>query len=154
LLNLKKKINLEECKMYQQIINAVVPVAVTALVAVVVAIVKAVGDAAISFAQKQMAALEVKIGADTYNQKLTFAQQAWNMVDEYFRITPAVTKTIEAAQSLFAVEIKKFIPDISDGEIAQLRQAVAGEVNKGRATITASATDTAPATPTAPTTAQ
>jgi hypothetical protein len=123
--------------MYQQIINAVLPVVVTALVAVAVAIVKAVGDAAISFAQKQATALEIKIGADTYNQKLTFAKQAWNMVDEYFRITPTVQKTIDAAQSMFAVELKKYVPDISDDEIAQLRQAIAGEVNKGKATITA-----------------
>ena len=125
--------------MLQQIINAVVPVAVASIVAIFVAIIKAVGDAAISFIEKKKEAVQVKIGIDTYNQRLAFARQAWNIVDEYFRITPAVQKTVDSTGKMFADEMKKLVPSLTDEEIEQLRQAVAGEVNKGRAVVTAAA---------------
>lgn len=125
--------------MLQQIINSIVPVAVTAIVAVAVAAIKAVGDAGVQLIEKKKAAIEAKIGADTYNQRLAFARQAWNITDEYFRITPTVTKTIEAAQDKFAAQLKTMVPDVTDTEIEQLRQAIAGEINKGKAVIEASA---------------
>lgn len=123
--------------MIQQIVNTVVPVAVAALVAVLVAVIKAVGDAAVSFIGKKKEALEAQIGAATYTQRLAFARQAWGIVDEYFRITPAVTKTVDTAQAKFAEVLKKMVPSLTDEEIAQLRQAVAGEVNKGKTAVTA-----------------
>lgn len=125
--------------MLQTIINTVVPVAVTALIAVLVALIKGVGDAAVNFIEQKTAAIKSKVGTDTYAQRLAFARQAWNITDEYFRITPTVTKTIDTAQMKFAEEIKRLIPDITEDEISQLRQAVAGEVNKGREAIAASA---------------
>lgn len=123
--------------MLQTILNVVIPVAVTALIAVLVAIIKALGDAGVQFIQQKQKVLQVKIGLDTYNKNLAFAKTAWGVVDEYFRITPAATKTIDAAQGMFAAEIRKLIPTITDAEIAQLRQAVAGEVNKGKNAIIA-----------------
>lgn len=125
--------------MLQQIISAVVPVVVASIVAIFVAIIKAVGDAAISFIEKKKEAVQVKIGIDTYNQRLAFARQAWNIVDEYFRITPTVQKTVDSTGKMFADEMKKLVPSLTDEEIEQLRQAVAGEVNKGKAVVTAAA---------------
>ncbi len=123
--------------MVQQIINAIVPVAITAVVAVLVAVIKGVGDAAVSFIQKKKDAVVAKMGADTYNQHLSVARQMWGAVDEDFRITPTLEKTIQNKQAEFAKMIKKAIPGIADDEIGQLRQAVAGEVNKGREALTA-----------------
>jgi len=140
--------------MLQQIINAVVPVAVTALIAVLVAIIKALGDAGVQFIQRKKDALEVKIGADAYNQNLTFAKAAWAIVDEKFRITPTLEKTVEAKQKEFTAQLEKLIPGITDDEIEQLRQAVAGEVNKGRAAITAQTATGSKVTAPADTTAQ
>ena len=123
--------------MVQQVINAIVPVAITALVAVLVAGVKALGDAGVELINRKKEAVVAKIGADTYNQRLAVARQMWGAVDEEFRITPTLEKTIENKQKLFAEKIKKAIPGITDSEIEQLRQAVAGEVNKGREALTA-----------------
>jgi hypothetical protein len=137
--------------MWQTIINAVEPTVVTAAVAVVGAVITAGGAAAVKFIQQKIAALQVKIGADTYNQNLTVAKGIWNTVDEYFRITANVTKTVETAQAKFAELMKKALPDLTDSEIAQLRQTVAGEVNKGKAALTAKADGTSAATATADT---
>jgi hypothetical protein len=128
--------------MLQSIVNAVVPIAVTAVIGVLTAAVKAVGDAAVSFLERKESVLEVKIGADAYAQDLVFAKSAWNIVDEKFRITPTLEKTMEAKQAEFAAQIQKLVPGVTDDEIEQLRQAVAGEVNKGRAVVEAPAGDT------------
>jgi hypothetical protein len=125
--------------MLQTIINSVVPVAVTALVGVLVAVIKAIGNVGVEFINQKIKALQVSTGADTYNKNLAFAKAAYAIVDENFRITPELTKTVAAAQAAFAVEIKKFIPAITDEQIEQLRQAVAGEINQGKADIVAPA---------------
>lgn len=134
--------------MFQQIINQVEPVVISAAVAILTAAITAAGTAFVQFIQAKKAAVVQKMGVDNYNQKLAFAKQAWAMVDETFRITPALEKTIAAKQEAFAAELEKLVPDITAEEIEQLRQAVAGEVNKGRAVLTAPAdTPTVQATP-------
>ncbi|MCY1713724.1 hypothetical protein [Caproiciproducens galactitolivorans] len=128
--------------MYQQIINALVPVLITAFTGVLVAIVKAVGNAGVQLIEEKAKAVKAKAGADKYDQYMKYAWSAWNMTDENFRITPALEKTFAAKQAEFEVQIKKLIPGITDEEIEMLRQAVAGEVNKGREAIEATASDT------------
>lgn len=128
--------------MYQQIINAVVPVLITALTGVLVAVIKVVGDAAVNYIGEKAAAVKAKAEADKWNHWLDLARQAWNIVDEEFRITPALKKTVAAKQAEFEVQIKRLIPGVTDDQIEQLRQAVAGEVNKGREAIAAAAETT------------
>lgn len=121
--------------MWQTALNSILAAAVAALAAILASAVKAFSDAGIAYIRQKQKELETKIGAEQYNQYLRFAQQAWNIVDEYFRITPSVEKTIQAKQQKFTEELKKLIPTVTDSEIEQLRQAIAGEVNKGRAVL-------------------
>jgi hypothetical protein len=121
--------------MWQTILNTIGTAALAALVAVGVAAIKAFGDAGVALIQKKKDAVVAKIGADTYNHRLTVAREMWGAVDEDIRITPTLEKTIANKQALFAQKIKQAIPGITDDEIEQLRQAVAGEVNKGREAI-------------------
>ena len=127
--------------MIQQIINGVVPVAVTALIAVLVALIKAVGNALAVLIGEKAAAVKAKAGADKWDFWMKLGRQAWGSTDEEFRITPTLEKTFAAKQAEFSVQIKKLIPAITDDEIEQLRQAVAGEVNKGKAAVEAAAGD-------------
>ena len=131
--------------MVQQIINALIPIIVTAVGAVLCKVIYIVGDALVAWLAEKKNALVIKIGADSYNQNLAFAKAAWDIVDEYFRITPNITKTIDAAQVKFAEELKKLVPSLTEAEIESLRQAIAGEVNKGRDVIIAP-TDNTPKT--------
>ena len=135
--------------MEQWIISNIVPILATALFAVITAIVKGIGDVIIAYFNRKKDALIVKIGADTYNADLAKARSVWGMVDEDARTNPElqklagdVTARIQAKQKLFAEKIQKAIPGITDDEIEQLRQAVAGEVNKGRAVLMAPAVPT------------
>ena len=128
--------------MVQQIINAIIPLLITAIVGILGVIIKSLGDALIAFIETKKKEIIVKIGSATYNQNLVFVKSAWNIVDEYFRINSTIEKTIDSAQAKFAEEIKKLVPSITDEEIAFLRQTVAGEVNKGRDVIITPITET------------
>jgi hypothetical protein len=123
--------------MLQQILNDIIPVLITAIIAILVAIIKKAGDAVVAWLGKKKEAEGVKIGINTYNQNLAFAKAAWNIVEEFFRINPLVQKTVDSTWSMFATEMKKFVPTLTDDEINQLRQAIAGEVNAGKAVVTA-----------------
>ncbi|MDD3225446.1 MAG: hypothetical protein PHX70_12255 [Clostridium sp.] len=120
-----------------QIINTVVPVVVTGIVGVLVAILKVVGDSAVSYISEKKNSLATQIGVDTYNSNLEKAKDIWGIVDEEFRITPTLEKTVEAKKQMFDKFLKKAVPLITDDEISNLRQTVAGEVNKGKAVVTA-----------------
>lgn len=118
-------------------INQVIPIIVAAIMALFLKEIGPVGDAVVSLLKKKEEDVVNKIGIDTYNSDIAKAKNIWNLVDEEFRITPTLTKTIEAAQSLFAEKILKVIPGISADDIEHLRQAVAGEINKGKEALTA-----------------
>jgi hypothetical protein len=121
--------------MVQQVIDALVPILITVIVAIFTAAIKAVGDAGINLINEKAAAVKAKARQDKWNHWMSLSQTAWNIVDEKFRITPNLDKTIATKQAEFETQIKKLIPGITATEIEQLRQAVAGEVNKGKAAI-------------------
>ena len=127
--------------MWQEALNTIGTAALTALVGVGVVVIKALGDAAVKYITEKAAAVKAKAGADKWNHWMNLARAAWNAVDEEFRITPTLESTISAKQKLFDEALKQEIPEITDAQIEQLRQAVAGEVNKGRAAICGQVTD-------------
>lgn len=128
--------------MVQQIISTIIPVLVTAIAGVLVAAIKAVGDAGVQLINEKIAAVKSSTGAEQWNHWMALARTVWNAVDEEFRITPTLEKTIANKQALFAKKIQQAIPEISDDDIERLRQAVAGEVNKGKAAIIGQIEDT------------
>jgi hypothetical protein len=123
--------------MLQQVVNAATPIIVSAIVAILTAIIGLVGDAAIKFINAKKAAIIQQIGVDKYNADLAMARTVWGIVDEYFRTNPQLTKSIETTGLKFADEIRKKIPGLTDDEVTHLQEAVAGEVNKGKAAVTA-----------------
>ncbi|MBZ9615276.1 hypothetical protein [Clostridium estertheticum] len=123
--------------------NQVVPVAVAGTFAFLIKEITPVGTALISLFDKKKIAVANKIGIDTYNGNIEKATNVWGEVDEEFRITPLLTKTIEAAQDLFAQKLLKVIPGLTTDDIEHLRQSVAGVVNKGKADLIAPVEKTA-----------
>lgn len=121
--------------MWQEALNTIVTAALTALVGVGVVAIKVLGNAAEKYISEKAAAVKTKAGADKWNHWMNLARQTFAAVDEEFRITPTLESTISAKQKLFDEALKRAIPEITDAQVEQLRQAVAGEVNKGRAAI-------------------
>lgn len=127
--------------MWQTILNAVIPIVITGIIGILAIVIRNVGDVAIEYIVKKKEQIANKIGIDNYNAILSFGVKVWGLVDEYFRITPNVTKTIESAQAMFKEEILKKFPNLTDTEIDQIRQIIAGEVNKGREIVVSPTTE-------------
>lgn len=126
--------------------TAIQPALASAVVTIVTAVIAALGAYAVKFIAAKRDEAVSRLGLLEYQRKYAAAEAAWKAVDEYFRITPTVVKTVESTLAKFRVEIKKVLPGISDAEIDALRLAVAGAVNAGREAVSPPVTETAPDT--------
>lgn len=122
-----------------EIINAVQPAVASAATLILTAVISAVGAKLVALINRRKEKVVAEIGTAEYNRKLGIAKQVWGAVDEYFRITPNVQKTVDTASGKFAEMLGKALPGITTDEIKQLQAVVAGEVNAGRAAVEASA---------------
>lgn len=120
-----------------EIINAVQPAVASAAALILTAVISYVGAKLVALINKKKAALAVKVGVAEYNHKLAVAKQVWGAVDEIFRVTPELEKTKESATAKFTAAMKSVLPSITDAEVDHLQAVVAGEVNAGRAALTA-----------------
>lgn len=84
--------------MLQSIINGIVPIAVTVIVGVLVAVIKAIGDAIVVLVEKRKEEVIQKIRINRYNGCLQVAREVWRVVDEYFRINSNIKSTISNKQ--------------------------------------------------------
>ncbi len=81
----------------------------------------------------QKSGLEEKIIKN--KQYIDVAKQVWNIVEENFRITESVEKKLSSkADSFDKMMIDKF-PELSPTDVKELRQNIAGEVNKGKEAV-------------------
>lgn len=63
---------------------------------------------------------------------ITAAKQIWNVVEENFRITKTVEEKIASKADAFDKMLLAKFPELTQDDISELRQAVAGEVNQGK----------------------
>lgn len=121
--------------MWAQIATGLEPALVSAALAVLTAIIGVVGGAIVQLLATKKSAIIQKIGVDRYNQELAEAKAVWGIVDEFFRTNPALSKTMATAAAKFNEILSKRLPYLTSDELDHLRQAVAGEVNKGKAVL-------------------
>lgn len=118
-----------------QIGNGILPIVVTAVVAILGTIITIVGKDFVGFIQAKHDEAVAKAGASTYNQNRKFALDIWNIVDEHFRVSGTVKAAITDKIDLFNKLLLEKIPGLTQSEIDFLRQSIAGEINKGRDVI-------------------
>jgi predicted metal-dependent phosphoesterase TrpH len=121
--------------MKELIISQIAPIAATSIVGILVVIIKTVGSAAVEVLAKKKEQIEQVIKASGHEADLQTAKEVWNIVEEKFRIT-------ENAQTLLTSKVDEFnnlllqkIPGLSQQNLDDLRQAIAGEVNAGKAAV-------------------
>jgi hypothetical protein len=120
-----------------EIINAVQPAVASAATLILTAVISAVGAKLVALINRRKEKVVAEIGTAEYNRKLGIAKQVWGAVDEYFRVTSNVQKTVDTASGKFAEMMGRALPGITTDEIKQMQAVVAGEVNAGRAALTA-----------------
>lgn len=116
----------------EQIINGVIPAVTAAFVGVVIVIIKNVGDALINLAEVKAKELSQKYKLDKYSELINTAKDIWNIVEEKDRITENVEELVESKADMFDRLLLKKIPALTQEQLNEIRQALAGEFNKGK----------------------
>ncbi|WP_271812972.1 hypothetical protein [Clostridium beijerinckii] len=66
---------------------------------------------------------------------ITVGKAIWNIVDENFRISKTVEeKVLSKADQFDKLLLAKF-PELSQDDVVEIRQAIAGEINQGKAAV-------------------
>lgn len=66
---------------------------------------------------------------------ITVGKAIWNIVDENFRISQTVDEKLGNKADQFDKLLLAKFPELSIDDIAEIRQAIAGEVNQGKAAV-------------------
>ena len=122
--------------MKEVLINQIAPIAATAIVAILVAIIKQVGNVAIEFFVTKKKEVEQNIKISGHEEELNTAKEVWNIIEEKFRITENATQILSSKADEFDKLLLQRIPGLSVQNLDDLRQAIAGEYNKGKTSLT------------------
>lgn len=79
--------------------------------------------------------IEQRIGIEKAKDIENTAFKVWKEVDEHFRISNFVGDAVAAKQKKFEELMLKNVPSLTGEQIVELRQTVAGEINKGKAKL-------------------
>ncbi len=121
--------------MKEVLISQVVPVASTAIVAILVALIKVVGGATIEVLAKKKEEIEQKIKATGHEEELKTAKEVWDIIEEKYRITENAAQVLGSKSNEFDKLLLKRVPGLSQENLNDLRQAIAGQVNAGKQAI-------------------
>lgn len=126
--------------MKELLISQIAPIVATAIVAILVATIKTVGSAAVEVFAKKKEEIEQKIKTSGHELELQQAKEVWNIIEEKFRITENAKQVLGSKADMFDQLLLQRIPGLTQQNLTDLRQAIAGEVNKGKAALTADST--------------
>ena len=122
--------------MKEVLINQIATIATTAIVAILVATIKQVGSVAIELLVTKKNESEEKIKASGHEAELTSAKEVWNIIEEKFRITENAIQILNSKADEFDKLLLQRIPGLSSQNLDDLRQAIAGEYNRGKSDLT------------------
>ncbi|MEG1132647.1 MAG: cobalt ABC transporter permease [Romboutsia sp.] len=103
-----------------------------ALAGVLVVVIKSVGEVAREFIKVKIEASEQKIKLTKYNEILEVGKNIWNIVEEKYRITDNLETLAESKAKTFDKLLLDKFPHLNEKELKEVRQAIAGEYNKGK----------------------
>lgn len=116
--------------MSELFINQIVPIITTAIVSILVYIIKRIGDAVIELLVTKKKEVDLKIASSGHEKELNTAKEVWNIVEEKFRINENCSLILGSKSDEFNKLLLSKIPGLTQTDLNYLRQAVAGEVNK------------------------
>ncbi|MBE6089315.1 MAG: cobalt ABC transporter permease [Clostridium beijerinckii] len=122
--------------MKEILINQILPVVDTSVVAILAVIIKQVGNSIIDFFIQKKSEINQKIKINEHQEEINTAREVWNIVEEKFRITENATEILTSKADEFDKVLIERIPGLSKENLEFLRQTIAGEVNKSRDMLT------------------
>ena len=126
--------------MKEFIINQITPtvttILATAITAIFVFIVKKVGGPTTQLLITKKKEAEIKLKDTGHESDFKKALEVWKIVDDKFRITLNAMDIFGSKEKLFEQLLLDRVPGLTQKNIDDLRDAVSGEVNKGREALT------------------
>ncbi|HFD2050824.1 TPA: cobalt ABC transporter permease [Clostridium perfringens] len=116
----------------EKIIEPILTALTLGIVGVILAIIKSVGDVTIQYIAKKKEMVEQKLKLDQHEEEIKTAKQIWNIVEEKYRITDNIKDLAKSKADYFDKLLLEKIPYLTEEQVKMLRQAIAGEVNKGK----------------------
>lgn len=118
-----------------KILDPILNIITIGIVGIFVSIIKVVGDVIIDYVGKKKEVVEQRLKLDKHVEEVEAAKQIWNIVEEKYRITDNITNLAKSKADMFDKLLLEKIPYLTEDEVKQLRQAIAGEINKGKSLI-------------------
>ncbi|HAT4161898.1 cobalt ABC transporter permease [Clostridium perfringens] len=106
-----------------------------ALASVLVVVIKSLGEATREFIKVKVEAMEQKIKESKYNELFEVGKNIWNMVEEKYRVTDNIETLAQSKADMFDKMLLEKFPHLTKEELIEVRQAIAGEYNKGKAML-------------------
>ena len=97
-----------------------------------VAVIKKVGDGGINYLENHRELIKQKLQLNKHEQEINTAKEVWNIVDEKFRISKNLEDVVKSKADEFDKILLSKIPYLTQSEVSDIRQAIAGEINKGK----------------------
>ena len=119
----------------EKIIEPILTALTLGIVGVILSIIKSVGDVTIQYIAKKKEMVEQKLKLDQHEEEIKTAKQIWNIVEEKYRITDNVKDLAKSKADYFDKLLLEKIPYLTEEQVKMLRQAIAGEYNKGKAML-------------------
>ncbi|MDU3545766.1 MAG: hypothetical protein E7F82_23770 [Escherichia coli] len=116
----------------EKILDPILSAVGVALATVLVAIIKSVGNEAVEYLQAKKKVADQKIKESKYAELFEVGKNIWNMVEEKYRVTDNIETLAQSKADMFDNMLLEKFPHLTKEELIEVRQAIAGEVNKGK----------------------
>lgn len=120
----------------QNILNEILPQITTiigvALTGILIVIIKNIGSSMVSYIDKKKESIEQQLNLDKHREVIEIGKEIWNIVEEKFRITESIEEFIGSKANEFDKLLGEKFPLLTMEQVEEIRQAIAGEINKGK----------------------
>jgi hypothetical protein len=117
------------------IISVALPIIITGAVGIIGKLIFKVGDIIIDTAKAKKESSGVTKQLAQHQDEINTAKEIWNIVEEKYRITEKVEDLLVSKSQMFDQLLLQKIPYLTQENIDDLRQAIAGEFNKGKQAV-------------------
>lgn len=119
----------------EKILDPILSAVGVALATVLVAIIKSVGNEAVEYLKTKKKVADQKIKESKYAELFEVGKNIWNMVEEKYRVTDNIETLAQSKADMFDNMLLEKFPHLTKEELTEVRQAIAGEYNKGKAML-------------------
>lgn len=118
-----------------QIANVAMPIIVGGVAGILIKIIAPIGDIVVEYIKEKIEASGITKQLAKHQEEFNTAKQVWNIVEEKYRITEKVEDLITSKADMFDKLLLSKIPYLTQENLDDLRQAIAGEFNKGKQAV-------------------